>query len=540
MSLQPPPIFSSYDLSPATSPVHEVATFQPPVYINCDCGNCDQCHMSVKRRYAIIELCQTEIRYTHDIKVLEVDILDPLSNFLHKSTSSLAVSSQGPIDRILSALRSIRSLNRILRRSLRHRIPLDSLNDANIKYPSPYPPSDSEDEDLKQMESVLECKHDEVGEVQLWSVANVFRQITPFLKFYTTYIAQFEKVTEHIADFRRSSSRKLTELLLQIECNPSLRGMDISSFLIMPVQRVPRYRLLLEAVLKRTPEEHPDFSGVSEALQSVKTVAGVVNEKLREWEDRLKIIDIERQLIFSRSQDGLRLIQPHRRLVKEGILKKLTRRGSLQLKRVILFNDMLLYCGGKNLWTLGRTVESWYVTDDLSGSPFDHGLTIHTSEKTFTLYGENQKEIDGWREVLESCSRAHAGIKSLAAAVWKPDNLTSECSNCGIHFTLLKRRHHCRSCGGIYCGNCTKNRMVLRAETSMSRVCENCFKEASERRNVTFSVSQRLSTISVDEKSRGVSGIVAPMGVKCSVLSFGNDEAEEGGLSDHFEYLSDE
>ena len=34
---------------------------------------------------------------------------------------------------------------------------------------------------------------------------------------------------------------------------------EIRSFLITPIQRIPRYKLLLDDLKKHTPEKHPDY-----------------------------------------------------------------------------------------------------------------------------------------------------------------------------------------------------------------------------------------------------------------------------------------
>ena len=36
-----------------------------------------------------------------------------------------------------------------------------------------------------------------------------------------------------------------------------------------------------------------------------------------------------------------------------------------------------------------------------------------------------------------------------------PDNACKECSECGIKFSLIIRRHHCRVCGRIFCSTCS-------------------------------------------------------------------------------------
>lgn len=40
------------------------------------------------------------------------------------------------------------------------------------------------------------------------------------------------------------------------------------SFLIMPVQRIPRYQLLLKELQKRTPADHPDMPFIQVAARA--------------------------------------------------------------------------------------------------------------------------------------------------------------------------------------------------------------------------------------------------------------------------------
>ena len=51
----------------------------------------------------------------------------------------------------------------------------------------------------------------------------------------------------------------------------------IESLLIMPVQRIPRYTLLLEDLFKNTPSDHPDNENIFKAIQGLKKVAAHVN-----------------------------------------------------------------------------------------------------------------------------------------------------------------------------------------------------------------------------------------------------------------------
>jgi len=53
------------------------------------------------------------------------------------------------------------------------------------------------------------------------------------------------------------------------------------------------------------------------------------------------------------------------------------------------------------------------------------------------------------RDVLAQCVEAPA-----APPRWQPDDSSMVCTGCAAHFTILNRRHHCRNCGGLFCGAC--------------------------------------------------------------------------------------
>ncbi|XP_010418139.1 PREDICTED: uncharacterized protein LOC104703763 isoform X1 [Camelina sativa] len=64
---------------------------------------------------------------------------------------------------------------------------------------------------------------------------------------------------------------------------------------------------------------------------------------------------------------------------------------------------------------------------------------------------------------------------SLRGNSWVVD--ASHCQGCSSQFTFINRKHHCRRCGGLFCGSCTQQRMSLRGQgDSPVRICEPCKK----------------------------------------------------------------
>lgn len=68
---------------------------------------------------------------------------------------------------------------------------------------------------------------------------------------------------------------------------------------------------------------------------------------------------------------------------------------------------------------------------------------------------------------------------------WKPDGASSACNapQCDQYFTLLNRRHHCRRCGDIFCGDHSAHNVPLdqharfHPDGAPARACENCWSD---------------------------------------------------------------
>lgn len=61
------------------------------------------------------------------------------------------------------------------------------------------------------------------------------------------------------------------------------------------------------------------------------------------------------------------------------------------------------------------------------------------------------------------------------ATIWIPDSEVMDCQTCMKAFSFLVRKHHCRLCGRVVCGECSKYRMVLEKTNKPVRVCCTCF-----------------------------------------------------------------
>ncbi len=92
-----------------------------------------------------------------------------------------------------------------------------------------------------------------------------------------------------------SECRKKTtfeKYLVDAKNTPESHKLELSAFLIMPVQRVPRYNLLLKDLFKHTWTDHLDYENLKQAVAKVQDIAGFLNEKKREAENMAALTEL--------------------------------------------------------------------------------------------------------------------------------------------------------------------------------------------------------------------------------------------------------
>ncbi len=74
--------------------------------------------------------------------------------------------------------------------------------------------------------------------------------------------------------------------------------MELNGYLTKPTTRLARYPLLLEVVLKYTPDDNPDKKDLPVVIQLVKDFLGKVNIESGRTENRFNLLQLDQQLVF--------------------------------------------------------------------------------------------------------------------------------------------------------------------------------------------------------------------------------------------------
>lgn len=71
-------------------------------------------------------------------------------------------------------------------------------------------------------------------------------------------------------------------------------------------------------------------------------------------------------------------------------------------------------------------------------------------------------------------SGANSSQQITGSVLWVPDHAVSRCTTCQTEFWLGRRKHHCRSCGQIFCADCSEYWAPL-SDGKTVRLCEPCY-----------------------------------------------------------------
>ena len=182
-------------------------------------------------------------------------------------------------------------------------------------------------------------------------IGDIFVEYAPLLKMYSDYIENFDNAMNTI-DKQRKKNKKFAAIMEEIQATPELHRLSLQHHMLSPVQRIPRYKLLLEDYIKRLPENSSDLENAKKALELVEQAATHSNDTMKRIEQLKKIMEVQELLGVQN------LSSPRREFVKEGKISKLSAtRGGDSLKEslkdmdryLFLFNDLLLLCSWNSI-----------------------------------------------------------------------------------------------------------------------------------------------------------------------------------------------
>ncbi|KAI9478501.1 MAG: CNH domain-containing protein [Benjaminiella poitrasii] len=153
-------------------------------------------------------------------------------------------------------------------------------------------------------------------------------------------------LAEYLIKAEEKENAEFSKFVAQTERNKRMRRLALRHFLLNPVTRMQRYPLLLEAILKKTEPEDPDYAYLTKCIDMIKKCASQSDRLSDLFKKRVEILEINDAITFKQGEfQDLQLTDPHRRLYYSGDLKR-RRMNGIEMEKsdihVFLFDHLVL------------------------------------------------------------------------------------------------------------------------------------------------------------------------------------------------------
>ena len=271
-------------------------------------------------------------------------------------------------------------------------------------------------------------------------IGELFQEYAPYLKVYKNFASHHGAVAARLAALATTAPR-FAEFVLAAEGVAAERmaaqrfegrGMhscDVQSLLIAPVQRIPLYLLLLNAMHSATPPCHEDHGALADAAESMREVAERINADILETERAVACWRAVSQ--FLPAQPQLMEAQPNRaaarQLLHSGQLQKVQSSGRLKEYTFFLFDDWLVYgkriTNSQRFWvvrsngTLRGSRPQSFAEEDGNDHRYAFSVRGVGGEKPLVVCAASEGVYQEWLSALTQLVSSHRSRRgSLVAA----------------------------------------------------------------------------------------------------------------------------
>eukprot|EP01122_Echinamoeba_exundans_P015717 TRINITY_DN7601_c0_g1_i1.p1 TRINITY_DN7601_c0_g1~~TRINITY_DN7601_c0_g1_i1.p1 ORF type:complete len:792 (+),score=182.74 TRINITY_DN7601_c0_g1_i1:88-2463(+) len=161
---------------------------------------------------------------------------------------------------------------------------------------------------LKKLQAAMDAHQSQGVEIKF---GKPILELAEFMKSYSMYVNNYEQAMQVVQQYKRTN-KKFVKFLAETMKNDRVRSHTIEDYLIVVIQRIPRYVLLLSEIVKLTPQGHEDHADLTKALGKVKDIADYVNTAKRRIELLQRGVDIQNQV-------GIKDVPAHRMFIDEAV-----------------------------------------------------------------------------------------------------------------------------------------------------------------------------------------------------------------------------
>jgi hypothetical protein len=216
------------------------------------------------------------------------------------------------------------------------------------------------------------CEAEARRGIQKAEIGHLFTERLNIIQKFVPYITRYVDISAIVNRLISQNPKFVSALdLIEQQYEP------ITSLIVEPVQRMPRYHLLLKEVVKATPEWHPDFEPLQQAMDKLQKDAKIADKALSEVSRRAKLLELEKTI-----RGCPPLLNNTRKYIGLWPVKG----NDLEL---LVFNDLVIIVGTKKEGLARRLVKETRKVQELAQAlgveKTDDGFVLRTTGESFSV-----------------------------------------------------------------------------------------------------------------------------------------------------------
>ncbi|XP_058060757.1 FERM, ARHGEF and pleckstrin domain-containing protein 2 isoform X2 [Anopheles bellator] len=252
------------------------------------------------------------------------------------------------------------------------------------------------------------------------------------LPIYDEYVESHREILERLNDLYDNDD-KFQQTYREFE-QQKVCYLPICYFILKPLHRLLHYELLLELLLAHYGEDHFDRTDCHGTLMMLTRTTEVIRRELTGSENHSLLCEIQRDI---EGYDAL--VQPDRKLIRQGCLLKHSKRG-LQQRMFFLFSDILLYAVKSPVTQTFKVLGHVPVRSLLTENAEHNAFVIFGGQRAITVSAGTTVEKTLWLDELAKAANAlkykpqtQLPIVSIKTCTSSEENLEA----CGLTSALV-------------------------------------------------------------------------------------------------------
>ncbi|XP_028320279.1 rho guanine nucleotide exchange factor 17 isoform X2 [Gouania willdenowi] len=156
---------------------------------------------------------------------------------------------------------------------------------------------------------------------------------------YSAYIDNFLNAKDAVRSAKEA--KPAFHKFLEQNMRENKEKQALGDLMIKPVQRIPRYELLVKDLLKHTQEDHPDHRYLMDAQRDIKRLAEKINKGRRSAEEAEREARVIHE-IEAHIEGVEHILNPQRKFLRQEIVMEAKTVGGKKDRSLFLFSDLII------------------------------------------------------------------------------------------------------------------------------------------------------------------------------------------------------